>query len=133
MEDDIQVPLTLEYIFGKVFIPLAFVMGVPLEDCETVARLIGKKTLINELAAYEDLGQLVEAGKIGERAELIATFALCGFANSGSIGTQLGGLGALAPDRKADFAKVVLRAFVAGSFASFLNASVAGMLITAST
>jgi nucleoside permease NupC len=79
--------------------------------------------------AYQELGILVANGEISERAQTIATFALCGFANPGSIGIQLGGLGALAPERKKDLAQVVLRAFISGCVASLLNACVAGCLI----
>ncbi len=121
--------LTFEYLLGKIFIPVAYVIGVPSDDCETVATLIGLKTVVNEFAAYEALGSLVKEGAISSRAEAIATFALCGFANPGSIGIQLGGLGAMAPDRKNDLAQIVIRAFVAGSVTSLLNACVAGALI----
>jgi nucleoside permease NupC len=130
LEDGTFESLTLEYILGKIFIPVAFVMGVPADETELVGRLIGVKIMINEFVAYDQLGKLVAAGAISKRAETISTFALCGFANVGSIGVQIGGLGALAPSRKADLAKVALRAFVAGCFASFLNASIAGMLIS---
>jgi Nucleoside permease len=122
--------LTFEYILGYVFVPVAFIMGVPWDDCVSVGRLIGLKTIINEFKAYQELGILVDAGEISQRAASIATFALCGFANPGSIGIQLGGLGALAPGRKKDLAQIVFRAFVAGCFTSFLNASVAGCLIS---
>lgn len=122
--------LSFEYILGKVFIPIAFLMGVPSEDTETVATLVGIKTVVNEFAAYQRLGALKEAKEISPRAVVIATYALCGFANPGSIGIQLGGLGAIAPDRKKDLAQVVTRAFVAGCFTSFLNACVAGALIS---
>jgi pyrimidine nucleoside transport protein len=122
--------LSFEYILGKVFIPIAFLMGVPSEDTETVATLVGIKTVVNEFAAYQRLGALQKAKEISPRAAVIATYALCGFANPGSIGIQLGGLGAIAPDRKKDLAQVVTRAFVAGCFTSFLNACVAGALIS---
>lgn len=122
--------LSFEYILGKVFIPIAYLMGVPSDDVENVATLVGIKTVVNEFAAYERLGQLKDAGKIGDRAVAIATYALCGFANPGSIGIQLGGLGAIAPERKKDLAQVVGRAFIAGCFTSFLNACVAGALIS---
>lgn len=120
--------LSFEYLLGKVFIPIAFIMGVPTEDCEEVGRLIGLKTIINEFKAYQALAELGD--QISERARVIATFALCGFANPGSIGIQLGGLGAMAPERKKDLAEVIFRAFVAGCVTSFLNACVAGCLIS---
>ena len=122
--------LSFEYLLGKVFIPVAYLMGVPSADTEAVARLVGVKTVINEFAAYKQLGDMKD---ISDRARVIATFALCGFANPGSIGIQLGGLGAIAPDRKNDLAQVVGRAFIAGCFTSFLNASVAGALISTTT
>ena len=79
--------LSFDYILGKMFIPLSFVMGVDWEDCEKVSRLIGIKTILNEFIAYRELGVLIEAGKLSARSEVIATYALCGFANPGSIGT----------------------------------------------
>merc|ERR1711860_394638 len=96
------VSLSFEYLLGKLFIPVAFIMGVPSDDTEKVARLVGIKTIITEFKAYEERGKLVDACQISKRAETIATFALCGFANPGSIGIQLGGLGAMAPERKQD-------------------------------
>eukprot|EP00095_Tigriopus_kingsejongensis_P009513 snap_masked-scaffold624_size122968-processed-gene-0.7 protein:Tk09513 transcript:snap_masked-scaffold624_size122968-processed-gene-0.7-mRNA-1 annotation:"hypothetical protein DAPPUDRAFT_306527" len=122
--------ITFEYLLGYVFVPVAFIMGVPWADCEQVGRLIGLKTIINEFKAFQELGILVDAGAISPRAAAIATFALCGFANPGSIGIQLGGLGSMAPDRKKDLAQIVFRAFVSGCFTSFLNACVAGSLIS---
>ena len=79
--------LSFDYILGKLFIPLSFVMGVDWEDCEKVSRLIGIKTILNEFIAYRELGVLIEAGKLTARSQVIATYALCGFANPGSIGT----------------------------------------------
>ena len=125
--------LTFQYILGKVFIPVAFLMGVPSEDIDTVARLVGIKVMITEFPAYQELGHLRETGGISERGATIATYALCGFANVGSIGIQLGGLGAMAPERKTDLAQVVGRAFIAGCMTSFINACVAGALISTAT
>ena len=79
--------LSFDFILGKIFIPLSFVMGVDWEDCEKVSRLIGIKTILNEFIAYRELGVLIEAGEISARSQVIATYALCGFANPGSIGT----------------------------------------------
>jgi len=124
------VSLSFEYLLGKLFIPVAFIMGVPSDDTEKVARLVGIKTIITEFKAYEERGKLVDACQISKRAETIATFALCGFANPGSIGIQLGGLGAMAPERKQDLAQVVFRSFIAGCVTSMLNACVAGSLLT---
>ena len=125
--------LTFEYIIGKCFIPVAWVLGVKSADCEDVGRIIGLKTIINEFAAYEALSKLITDGTIDPRSQAIATFAICGFANPGSIGIQLGGLGAMAPERKKDLAQIVLRAFIAGCTASLLNACVAGILVVPST
>ena len=120
--------LNFEVIIGKIFIPLTFAMGVEWDDCEKVARLLGTKTILNEFIAYRELGVLIKAGELSNRSTVIATYALCGFANPGSIGVQLATLSSLAPERKADFAKVVMRAFVSGTMACFLTACIAGTL-----
>ena len=103
-------------------------MGVEWEDCEKVARLLGTKTILNEFIAYKELGVLIKAGQLSNRSIVIATYALCGFANPGSIGVQLATLSSLAPERKADYAKVVMRAFISGTMACFLTACIAGTL-----
>ena len=122
--------LTFQFLLGKVFIPISFLMGTPSEDIETVAKLIGTKVMITEFPAYAELGNMIKEGTITSRGGTIATFALCGFANVGSIGIQLGGLGAMAPERKSDLAQTVFRAFIAGCMTSFINACVAGALIS---
>ena len=110
--------------------PLAFLMGVhDKNDMEKVAELIAVKVMITEFPAFATLGGYIENCEISPRAGVIATYALLGFANVGSIGIQLGGIGAMAPDRKNDLAQVVTRAFVAGCMTSFINACVAGALI----
>ena len=106
------------------------ILGVPSNEAEIVGQLIGIKTIINEFAAFQVLGEWITRGEISQRAETIATFALCGFANAGSIGAQLCALTALAPERKSDFAEVVIRAFFSGCVTSCLNACVAGALIS---
>ncbi|MBM4395527.1 MAG: NupC/NupG family nucleoside CNT transporter [Deltaproteobacteria bacterium] len=135
--------LSLEWVFAKVLAPLAWLMGVPWEDCGHVGVLLGKKTILNEFIAYLDLKQLIENGRavasgaadpasvpvISERAQVIATYALCGFSNVASIGIQIGGIGAMAPSRQADLARVGLRAMVAGSIACFMTACIAGILL----
>ena len=123
-----QFGLSLEQIFGWVFAPLAFVMGVPWSEATQVGSLFGQKLIANEFVAYVDLLRLKEATALSPRSELIATYALCGFANVGSIGIQLGGIGGLAPDRKADLAKLGLTAVLGGSLASFMTATIAGLL-----
>jgi len=116
----------LQTLFGWILWPLAVVMGVPVKDAATVADLIGNKTVINEFFAYAKMST-VQAG-MSEKARLIASFALCGFANFSSIGIQIGGIGGLAPTRKADIAQLGFRALLGGSLASFLTATIAGLL-----
>ena len=122
------VGLSLEQIFAWIFAPLAYVMGVPWADANEVGSLFGKKLIVNEFVAYADLLTLKAANALAPRSELIATYALCGFANLGSIGIQLGGIGGLAPTRKSDLAKLGLRAVLGGSLATFMTATIAGLL-----
>lgn len=120
---------SLESLFGWIFMPLAWVLGVEWYECDKVGKLIGLKTIINEFVAYQELARMLEAGELSQRAEVIATYALCGFSNISSIGINLGGFGAMAPSRRGDLAKVVLRAMIAGSCACFLTAAIAGTLL----
>jgi len=122
---------TFENIFGYIFMPLAWIMGVAWEECHSVGTLIALKTIINEFVAYTELINMMNAGVLSERAQIIATYALCGFSNISSIGMQLGGIGSLAPSRKADLSKIVFRAMIAGSCASFMTACIAGTLLDA--
>jgi CNT family concentrative nucleoside transporter len=117
---------SLQTIFGWVMAPVAFVMGTPASDIPTVANLIANKTVINEFFAFSMMKDVV--GQLTEKGKLIATFALCGFANFSSIGIQIGGIGGLAPSRKSDLARLGLRALLAGSLVSFMTASIAGVL-----
>ena len=119
--------LSLQWIFGHLAAPLAWLMGVPWKDAFDVGNLLGTRLVLNELIAYSQLGALRES--LDPRSFVIATFALCGFANFSSIGIQIGGIGALAPDRKHDLAKLGLRAVAAGTLANYLSASIAGMLL----
>lgn len=122
--------LTLERIFGYIFWPIAFLMGVDPKDCSTVATLLGEKTVLNEFVAYLHLGRMLDSGvHLSHRALVIATYALCGFANFGSIAIQIGGLGGMAPTRRADIARLGLRAMIGGSLASFWTAAVAGLFV----
>merc|ERR1711970_45252 len=121
--------LTFSYLLGYVFYPLAYIMGIDPKDCKTVGKLIGEKVLITEFPAFLVLADNFKNGLISERSRNITTYALCGFANFPSIGIQLGGFGAMAPDRKSDLAQIVMRAMVGGCFVSFLNACIAGILI----
>lgn len=117
--------LTLDKILGYVFYPIAWVMGVPTSDCLNVASLMGQKTAINEFVAYSNLAALPE---MSYRAKVIATYALCGFANLGSIAIEIGGIGAMAPSRRGDLARLGLWALLAASLASFFSATIAGLL-----
>lgn len=119
---------SLEQIFSLVFAPLAYLMGVPWSESNIVGNLIGQKVIINEFVAYQSLGDFKAAGEISPRAELIATYALCGFANIASIAIQIGGIGGLAPTRKADLARLGMRALLGGSLATFMTATIAGLL-----
>ena len=116
--------LSFDYFLGKIFIPIAYLMGVPSEDAENVAKLVGIKTAVNEFVAFDMLGkwQKETPPRISARAGVIATYALCGFANPSSIGIQLGGLGAIAPERKTDFVPYF-------QFSKYVNLSVSKTLV----
>jgi concentrative nucleoside transporter, CNT family len=120
-------PITMQRVLGWVFAPLAWVMGVESADAQTVGMLLGEKTVLNEFIAYMDLCELRE--QISPRSFTIATYALCGFANFGSIAIQIGGIGNLVPSRREDFARLGLRALIGGSLAAFMTACIAGILI----
>ena len=120
---------SMDAILAIVFKPLAWTMGVPWEEAGQMGMLMGKKIVFTELIAYGDLKDIIAEGQISERRAIIASYALCGFANFGSIGIQLGGIGAMAPERKKDLAKLVTKAMVGGALASWLTATVAGILI----
>jgi len=128
-EDSGFFPGSLQTFFGTLLRPLAFLMGVPWADAAKVGNLLGIKISLNELVAYGVLGSYVQEGVISNRAMIISTYALCGFANFSSIGIQLGGIAAVAPRRRADLAKVGLKAMFGGAIASWLTASVAGILL----
>jgi concentrative nucleoside transporter, CNT family len=121
--------LSLEWIFAYLMAPVAWLMGVPWADCAEVGVVLGKKTILNEFIAYLDLMELVKKQEISERSQIISTYALCGFSNIGSIGIQIGGIGAIAPLRQGDLARLGVRAMIAGSLACFMTACIAGMLI----
>ena len=120
---------SMESIFGFIFRPLAWTMGVPWSEAQTVGMLMGKKIVLTELIAFGDLQTIIANGLISERTAIIATYALCGFSNFGSIGIQLGGIGAMASNRKKDLAKLVTKAMFGGALASWLTATIAGLLI----
>ncbi len=121
------VPESLEKIFGAVFAPVAWVIGVPWHDCGVIGTLLGTRMVLNELVAFSMLGPMKAA--LDPRSFTIATFALCGFANLSSIGIQIGGIGALAPNKKGELARLGVRAMLAGTMANLMSASIAGMLL----
>ena len=121
------VPESLEKIFGAVFAPVAWVIGVPWRDCGVIGTLLGTRMVLNELVAFSMLGPMKTA--LDPRSFTIATFALCGFANLSSIGIQIGGIGALAPNKKGELARLGIRAMLAGTMANLMSASIAGMLL----
>ena len=122
--------LALETILGQVLRPLAWVMGAPWAEADEVGALIGIKTGANEFVAYSEMTKMIDAGLLSERSRVIATYALCGFSNFSSIAIQIGGIGALAPERKPELARIGLRAMVAGSLACFQTATIAGILVS---
>ncbi len=122
-------PGSLKTIFSIVFTPIAWLMGIPKPDISSVAHLLGLKIAVNEFVAYSTLAPQIASGAIGAKAGIMATYMLCGFANFASIGIQIGGIGALAPERRSDIAIVAFRAMIGGAIVSCLNATVAGMFI----
>lgn len=121
-------PLTLEMLLGWICAPLAWVMGVPWQDAPTVGALLGTKTVFNEFLAYQKLTEIRDT--LSPRSFVIATYALCGFANFGSIAIQIGGVASLVPERRRDFAKYGFRALIGGTLAAYMTATIAGMLIS---
>ncbi len=120
---------SLQGIVGWAMAPVAYLLGVPWQDCKGVGKLLGTRTVLNELIAFSDLGVLKSKGMLIDRSVVIASFALCGFANISSIGIQLGGIGALAPERRHDLARLGIRALLAGTLANYLSACIAGILL----
>jgi CNT family concentrative nucleoside transporter len=122
--------LSIAFLFGKVFAPVAWFMGVESwHDCELFGTLLGVKISINEFVAMNDLKAMADGGFESTRTGIMAAYALCGFANFGSIGIQIGGISALAPGRKADLSRLAVRAMLGGAFASWMTATVAGVFL----
>ncbi len=119
-------PSSLQQIFGWVFAPIAWVIGVPWQDCAAMGNLLGTRMVVNEVVAFQQLGAW--KAQLDPRTFTIATFALCGFANFSSIGIQIGGIGALAPERRGDLARLGIRAMMAGTMANLMSASIVGLL-----
>ena len=120
---------SMQEMLGLLFRPLAWTMGIPWADAKIVGTLMGEKIVLTELIAFRDLSDYVSNNTISERSVIIASYALCGFANFGSIGIQLGGIGSMAPKRKKDLSKLVFKAMLGGAIASWLTASIVGILI----
>jgi CNT family concentrative nucleoside transporter len=120
-------PQSLESIFGTIFAPIAWLIGIPWKDCGAIGNLLGTRMALNEVVAFTLLGP--QKATLDPRSFAIATFALCGFANLSSIGIQIGGIGALAPNKKGELARLGIRAMLAGTMANLMSASIAGMLL----
>ena len=120
-------PSSMESVFGVLFAPVAWVIGIPWRDCTAVGNLLGIRMVLNELAAFKTLGPM--KATLDPRSFTIATFALCGFANLSSIGIQIGGIGALAPNKRGELSRLGVRAMLAGTMANLMSASIAGMLL----
>jgi CNT family concentrative nucleoside transporter len=121
--------LSMQKLLGVALAPVAWLLGVPWQDAPTVGALLGMKTVLNEFIAYGELAQLIESGALSPRSVVIASYALCGFANFGSLAILLGGIGGLAPNRRAEVAQLGMRSILSGSLATFMTACVAGILL----
>lgn len=124
-----ELPLRLEIMLGVLFAPIAWLMGVPWSEAGLVGELFGTKLVLTEFVAYIRMVEMRDAGLLSPKSEIIASYALCGFANLASVAIQIGGIGALAPTRKADLARIGLWAMVAGMMASYTVAALAGLLV----
>ncbi len=121
------IPASMEQLFGMVFAPIAWLLGVSWKDCAAIGQLLGERLVTNEFIAFIDLGKI--KSQLDFKSFTIATYALCGFANFSSIAIQVGGIGALVPERKSDLARLGMRAVLAGTMANFMSACIAGMLL----
>jgi len=122
-------PVTLEALLGWINAPFAWLMGVPAQDCLSVGQFLGERIVLNEFIGYYDLTKNAERLVLDPRSFSIATYALCGFANFSSIAIQVGGIGSLAPERRADMARLGVRAMIGGLLATYLTATIAGILM----
>ncbi|HEX5425288.1 MAG TPA: NupC/NupG family nucleoside CNT transporter [Candidatus Acidoferrales bacterium] len=122
-------PMSLEQIFGWILSPIAWLIGIPWKEASVVGNLLGLRMVTNELIAYQRLGPMAAANVLDPRSFTIATFALCGFANLSSIGIQIGGIGALAPNKKSDLARLGIRAMLAGTMANLMSAAIVGIML----
>lgn len=121
--------INMQEMMGVIFQPLAWSMGVPWNEAKILGTLMGEKIVLTELIAYSNLSELILNEQISERTAIIASYALCGFSNFGSIGIQLGGIGGMAPDRRSDLSTIAFKAMIGGALASWLTATIAGFLL----
>jgi CNT family concentrative nucleoside transporter len=121
------IPESLQKILALIFAPIAWCLGVAWNDCATIGNLLGTRMVLNEFVAFVDLGKV--RPNLDPRSFVIATFALCGFANLSSIAVQIGGIGSLAPTRKSDLARMGFKAMIVGTLANFMSACIAGILL----
>lgn len=130
----LDIPLSLDFIFAKLFYPLAWAMGVPVQDLNNVSTLLGQKLVINEFVAFSNMtaNPSISGAALPlttEKGLMIASFAICGFANFSSVGIQIGGIGSMAPERRGDLVKLGLKALLCGTLASYLSATIAGIIM----
>jgi CNT family concentrative nucleoside transporter len=124
-------PSSLRELFALIFLPVAYVIGIPAGEAHLVASLLGTKLSMTEFIAYSDLAAMIKQGALSDRSVTLASIALCGFANVASIGIQIGGIGMMAPDRRSDVARLAFKAMCVGAMANLLASCVAGLLIPA--
>ncbi len=122
-------PASLKEILGYLFMPFAYIVGIPANEAQIFGSLLGTKLALNEFIAYIDLGNLIKEGAISERTAILSSFALCGFANFSSIAIQIGGLGALVPEKKEEIASLGFKAMLIGALTNLLTATIAGILL----
>jgi CNT family concentrative nucleoside transporter len=120
---------SVEKVLGWLLTPLAWLIGVPWSECETVGGLLGIRTVTNEAVAYQELGKFLRGGALSERSAMLSTMALCSFANLASIGIQVGGIGALVPERRTDLARLGFKALIVATLATALSAAIAGLIV----
>jgi len=121
--------LSMQYILGILFSPIAWLIGVDWNEMLAVGRLLGEKTILNEFVAYVSLAELKTAGLLSQKSIIIATYALCGFANFASIGIQIGGIGSIAPGQRKTLTEFGIKALIGGTLACLMTAAIAGMLL----
>ena len=121
--------LSMQFIFGMLFAPVAWLIGIPTEEILQVGQMLGEKTILNEFVAYASLQDYIAQGAISERSALLSTYALLGFANFASIGIQIGGIGGIAPNQRKTLTSLGFKALVGGTVASLLTAAIVGMIL----